>query len=153
MGRSKDMNRGPVHECLFHSTYVHDVRAGIVTLKGFLRTRFSENVFLKEVRLFTPEFLNGVSAYVIRVHSKLISRSATFDRMRHFRANFDSSFRFFCLIEGKMAGGILGSAPLHPFFAQVVHRYMSACSGILYPTLYASYSACKKPRQYTLSGA
>ena len=52
-----------------------------------------------------------------------------------------------------MAGVILGSAPLHPHFAQVLHRYMSACSGILYPTLYASYLACKTTRQFTLSGA
>ena len=52
-----------------------------------------------------------------------------------------------------MAGVILGCAPLHPPFAQVLHRYMGACSGILYPTLYASYLACKKTRQYTLSGA
>jgi hypothetical protein len=70
MGRSKDIHRGPVHECLFHSTYAHDVRAGIVTLKGFLRTRFSENVFLKEVRLFTPEFLNGVSVVPYRIRIK-----------------------------------------------------------------------------------
>jgi hypothetical protein len=52
-----------------------------------------------------------------------------------------------------MASVSLGFAPLHPPFAQVLLRYMSACSGISYSSLHASYLACEKPQQYTLGGA
>ena len=83
--------------------------------------------------------------------------------LRHLRLNsafrfdflfkFEFAFRLFGLNEAKMAGVILGFAPLHPPFAQVLHRCMITCWGILYPTLYASYLACKTTRQFTLSGA
>jgi hypothetical protein len=52
-----------------------------------------------------------------------------------------------------MAGAIFRFATSHPPFAQLLPRQIRACSGILYPTLHASYLVRENSRQHTMSGA